>query len=79
MNGNGDIEADVAIIGAGVVGCALARELAGYDTSVVVLEQALDICEGTSKANTAILHTGFDCVPGTLESRMVREIEPFDA
>jgi len=64
---------DVAIIGAGVVGCALARELAGYACSVVVLEQAPDICEGTSKANTAILHTGFDCVPGTLESRLVRE------
>jgi glycerol-3-phosphate dehydrogenase len=65
------IEADVAVIGAGVVGCALARELAGFDCAVVVLEQASDICEGTSKANTAILHTGFDCVPGTLESQLV--------
>ena len=68
-----DIVVDVAIVGAGVVGCAIARELAHYDCSVVVLERANDICEGTSKANTAILHTGFDCVPGTLESRLVRE------
>ena len=67
------VDVDVAIIGAGVVGCALARELAGFDCSVTVLEQAPDICEGTSKANTAILHTGFDCVPGTLESRLVHE------
>ena len=66
-----DVAVDVAIIGAGVVGCALARELAGFACSVVVLEQAQDICEGTSKANTAIVHTGFDCVPGTLESRLV--------
>jgi glycerol-3-phosphate dehydrogenase len=68
---NGWRDVDVAIIGAGVVGCALARELARFDCSVVVLEQATDICEGTSKANTAILHTGFDCVAGTLESRLV--------
>jgi glycerol-3-phosphate dehydrogenase len=66
------VDVDVAIVGAGVVGCALARELARYDVRVTVLEQASDICEGTSKANTAILHTGFDCVPGTLESRLVR-------
>src|ERR1019366_9497 len=66
-----DVAVDVAIIGAGVVGCALARELAGFACSVVVLEQAQDICEGTSKANTAIVHAGFDCVPGTLESRLV--------
>ena len=64
---------DVVIIGAGVVGCALARELAGFAVTTVVLEAAADIGDGTSKANTAILHTGFDCVPGTLESRLVRE------
>jgi len=63
---------DVIIIGAGVVGCALARELGSYGVSVLVIEQADTIGEGTSKANTAILHTGFDCVPGTLESQLVR-------
>jgi len=64
---------DVAIVGAGVVGCALAREFARFEISTVVLERQGDVCEGTSKANTAILHTGFDCVPGTLEARLVRE------
>lgn len=62
---------DVAIIGAGVVGCALARHLARYQLSVVVLESSNDVGNGTSKANTAILHTGFDCVPGSLESTLV--------
>ena len=64
--------ADVAIIGAGVVGTAIARELARYDLSIVVVDAATDIGTGTTKANTAILHTGFDAVPGSLESRLLR-------
>jgi len=63
---------DVAIIGAGVVGTAIARELAHRGLSIVLIEAAADIGTGTSKANTAILHTGFDATPGTLESRLVR-------
>lgn len=63
---------DVAVIGAGVVGCAVARELAGYDLRVALVEAKADVGGGTSKANTAILHTGFDAVPGSLESRLVR-------
>ena len=63
---------DVAIIGAGVVGTAIARTLSGFECSVAVIERSPDIGDATSKANTAILHTGFDCVPGTLESRLVR-------
>src|SRR5690242_4809046 len=62
---------DVAIIGGGVVGTAIARELAGYRLRCVLLEAADDVGTGTSKANTAILHTGFDATPGTLESRLV--------
>ncbi|GAB3059250.1 NAD(P)/FAD-dependent oxidoreductase [Intrasporangium mesophilum] len=62
---------DVAVIGAGIVGAAIARELAGYQLDVALLEARDDIGEGTSKANTAILHTGFDAKPGTLESRLV--------
>jgi len=62
---------DVAIIGGGVVGTAIARELAGYQVRSVLLEAADDVGTGTSKANTAILHTGFDATPGTLESRLV--------
>src|SRR5215469_14682664 len=62
---------DVAIIGGGVIGTAIARELAGYQLRCVLLEAADDVGTGTSKANTAILHTGFDATPGTLESRLV--------
>jgi glycerol-3-phosphate dehydrogenase len=62
---------DVAVVGAGVVGCAIARRLTLDGASVVLLERADDVGDGTSKANTAILHTGFDTVPGTLESRLV--------
>ena len=64
--------ADVAIIGAGVVGTAIARELARYDLSIVVVDAATDVGTGTTKANTAILHSGFDAVPGSLESRLLR-------
>ena len=63
---------DVAVIGAGVVGAAIARELLGYELSVAVIEARDDVGDGTSKANTALLHTGFDATPGTLESRLVR-------
>ncbi|AYN38278.1 FAD/NAD(P)-binding oxidoreductase [Streptomyces dangxiongensis] len=65
---------DVAIVGAGVVGCAIARELARHPRlSVALVEAQDDVGQGTSKANTAILHTGFDATPGTLEARLVRE------
>ncbi|CDO28741.1 NAD(P)/FAD-dependent oxidoreductase [Mycolicibacterium porcinum] len=62
---------DVVVIGAGIVGSAIARELAGHQLSVALLEARDDVGDGTSKANTAILHTGFDAKPGTLESTMV--------
>lgn len=63
---------DVVVIGAGIVGSAIARELGGCRLSVALLEARDDVGDGTSKANTAILHTGFDAKPGTLESRLVR-------
>lgn len=66
-------QADVIVIGAGVVGCAVARELCRYGLKVTVLERSGDVGTATSKANTAILHTGFDCVPGSLESQLVAE------
>ena len=62
---------DVAIIGGGVVGCAIAREMAVFGMNAVLLESRSDLGDGTSKANTAILHTGFDTVPGSLESSLV--------
>jgi glycerol-3-phosphate dehydrogenase len=58
---------DVVIIGAGVVGCALARRFALCGADVVILEKASDILDGASKGNSAILHTGFDAPPGSME------------
>jgi glycerol-3-phosphate dehydrogenase len=62
---------DVAVVGGGVVGCAVARLLSRAGHSVVLVERDADIGTGTSKANTAILHTGFDAVPDSVESRLV--------
>ncbi|MFC8916982.1 FAD-dependent oxidoreductase [Streptomyces sp. NPDC057116] len=64
---------DVVVVGAGVVGSAIARELARFPLRTALVDAAADVGEGTSKANTAILHTGFDAVPGSLEARLVRE------
>ncbi len=62
---------DAAVIGAGAVGCAVARELSGRGARCVLIEAGPDVGAGTSKANTAILHTGFDAKPGTIESELV--------
>jgi glycerol-3-phosphate dehydrogenase len=62
---------DVVVIGAGIVGAAIARNLAGTGLAVTLVEARDDVGDGTSKANTALLHTGFDAAPGTLESRLV--------
>lgn len=61
---------DVAIIGAGVVGSAIARELSRYAGSVCVIERDEDVCTGTSKANSAIVHAGFDAEPGSLKAKL---------
>ena len=61
---------DVIIIGAGVTGCAVARYLSRYQGSARVLERAEDVCCGTSKANSAIIHAGFDAAHGSLMARM---------
>ena len=60
---------DVIVIGAGVVGCAAAMELGKLDVRTAVLERAEDVGTGASKANSAIVHAGFDPVPGTLMAR----------
>ena len=60
---------DVTIIGAGVTGSAIARELSRYDLDVLVLEKESDVCEGTSKANSGIVHSGYDAKPGTLKAK----------
>src|SRR6218665_4193489 len=58
---------DVAVIGAGVVGCAVARRFVLGGARVLLLEKGADILSGASKANSAILHTGFDAPTGSLE------------
>ncbi|WP_425624037.1 NAD(P)/FAD-dependent oxidoreductase [Agrobacterium radiobacter] len=65
-------EFDVAVIGAGVVGCAVARRFALAGAKVVVVEKGPDILSGASKANSAILHTGFDAPEGSLELELVK-------
>jgi hypothetical protein len=76
MTDPGSSVADVVIVGAGVVGTAIARTLARYFLDCVLIDAASDVGTGTSKANTAILHTGFDAKPGTLESRLQRRDRP---
>lgn len=61
---------DFAIVGAGVCGAWIAYELSKRDVSVVVLEKESDVCMGTSKANSAIVHAGYDPMPGSLMARL---------
>ena len=60
---------DVLIIGGGVVGCAVARELSRRRLRIILLEKSSDICAGQSRANTAIVHGGYDAEPGTLKAK----------
>ncbi len=64
---------DVVVIGAGVVGCAIARRFALEGAHVAVVEKASDILDGASKANSAILHTGFDAAPDSVELACIRD------
>ena len=71
---------DVIVIGAGVVGCMTARELSRWNLKVAVLEAGSDVAEGSSKANSAIVHAGFDAVPGTKKALYnVRGAEMYEA
>ena len=63
------MEADVIVIGAGVVGCMTARALSRYNLNTLVLEAGSDVAEGASKANSAIVHAGFDAKPGTNKAK----------
>ena len=60
---------DVVVIGGGVTGCAFARELSRYNLNTCVVEREEDVCSGTSKANSAIVHAGHDAVPGSLKAK----------
>jgi glycerol-3-phosphate dehydrogenase len=61
---------DVAIIGAGITGTSIARELSKYDLKLCVIEKEIDISMGATKANSAIVHAGFDAKPGTLKAKL---------
>ncbi len=61
---------NIAIIGAGVTGCAIARELSRYKAKICVVEKEEDVCCGTSKSNSAIVHAGFDAAAGSLMAKL---------
>ena len=61
---------DILIIGGGFSGSAIARELSKYNAKIAVLEKTEDLCEGTSKANTALVHGGYDAKPGSLKAKL---------
>ena len=61
---------DIAIIGAGITGSAIARELSKYNLKTVVIEKGIEVCQGTTKANSAIVHGGFDAKEGSLKARL---------
>ena len=63
-------EADVVIVGAGVVGSLIASALSRYDLDIVLIDKESDVAEGTTKANTAIVHGGYDAKPGSLKAKL---------
>ena len=61
---------DIIVIGAGVTGTCTARELSKYQVNMCVIDKGDDVASGTSKANSGIVHGGYDCKPGTLMAEM---------
>jgi len=61
---------DLIVIGGGVVGCIIARWLSRYEANVLLIEKESDVCMGSTAANTAIVHAGYDPLPGSLKARM---------
>jgi len=70
------IKTDVLVVGAGAVGCAIARELTKYQVRVTVVDKHEDVGGEASKSNSAIIHTGYDSPPGTLESELMVAANP---
>ena len=64
------MQADILIIGAGIVGCALARVLSRYEADIVVAEAGPDVASGATRANSGIVHAGFDARPGSLKAAL---------
>ena len=74
------MQTDILIIGAGVVGCALARVLGRYEADITVAEAGPDVASGATRANSGIVHAGFDAHPGTLKAELnVRGAELYPA
>src|SRR5699024_7564827 len=74
---------EIAVVGCGVVGAAIARQLSQYQLSVCILEKENDVAVGTTKANSAIIHAGYDPRPGSLMAKLnargvelVKELAP---
>ncbi|WP_332842506.1 NAD(P)/FAD-dependent oxidoreductase [Paraclostridium sp. AKS81] len=61
---------DIAIIGAGISGSAIARELSKYNLKTVVIEKGIEVCQGTTKSNSAIVHGGYDAKVGSLKAKL---------
>jgi glycerol-3-phosphate dehydrogenase len=70
MKVEGSAVFDVIIIGAGVIGAAIARELSKYDLQVAILERNLQVAQETSAGNSGVIHGGFDPTPGTLSAKL---------
>lgn len=70
---------DIAIVGAGITGCAIARQLTRFELSICVVEAANDIALGASKANGGLVHAGYDPAPGTVRAQVnARGCELYD-
>lgn len=69
MEGTGSAAYDVVVIGGGVVGCAVLRELSRYDLKLLLLEKEADLAEGVTKANSGVIHAGFNVPAGSLKAR----------
>lgn len=63
---------DVVVIGGGIVGSAILRKLSFYRLDIALIEKQPDLCEGASKANSGIIHTGFDAPPNSIEAECLR-------
>lgn len=61
---------DVLIIGGGVIGCAILKKLSEYNLSIALIESNDDVAAGASRANSGLVHAGFDCVPGSLKAEL---------
>jgi glycerol-3-phosphate dehydrogenase len=67
---------DILIIGSGVVGCMVARFLSRYQLNILLIDKESDVGSATSAANTALVHAGYDAIPGSLKAKMNTAANP---